>query len=166
MVRFTALISKVNTKGGWSYIVIDKKYAQQLNPKSRTSFRVKGTLDKHPVQKTSLLPMRNGNFMLPINAGIRKATGKKSGDTLKVMLELDERKIALSVDLIKCLKDDPEAMKFFKSLPGSHQQYFSKWIDSAKTAGTKTKRIVTCLTAFSKKMNYSEMMRSYKSFEV
>jgi hypothetical protein len=55
---------------------------------------------------------------------------------------------------MKCLKEDPEAMKFFKSLPDSHQKYFIKWIEGAKTASIKTKRIVTCLTAFSKKMNY------------
>jgi len=60
---------------------------------------------------------------------------------------------------MKCLKEVPEAMKFFKTLPGSHQRYFSKWIDDAKTMQTKTKRIVMALTAFSKKQGFQEMMR-------
>lgn len=166
IVKFTALISKVNNKGGWSYIIIDKKYGQKLKPKTRTSFRVKGTLDKHPIQKTSLLPMRNGNFMLPINAAIRKGTGKKAGDKLKVSIELDERKLSLSKDLLACLNDDPEAMKFFKSQSTYNQYYFSKWVDDAKTAHTKTKRLITCLKAFSQKLNYLETMELYKSIDV
>jgi uncharacterized protein YdeI (YjbR/CyaY-like superfamily) len=55
------------------------------------------------------------------------------------------------------------AMEFFSSLPKSHQNYYSKWIDSAKTLQTKTKRIVVCLTAFSKKQGFGEMMREYKN---
>lgn len=166
MVVFTALISKSPDKGGWSYIIIGKKYAEELKPGSRASFRVKGMLDQYPIQKTSLLPVKEGRFMLPINAGIRKATGKKAGDRLTVTLEVDERKISLSADLMKCLKDDPEAKKFFSSLPVSHQRYYSKWIDDAKTSSTKTKRIVICLHAFSKKLNYAEMLKQSKSFEV
>lgn len=168
MVTYSAPILQFNEKGektGWMYIVISKKQANQLKPETKISFRVKGKLDSHPIQKTALLPMGDGKFILPINAGIRKATGKKSGDTLNVSLEVDESKIALSADLLKCLKEDPEAMKFFKSLPGSHQKYFSKWVEDAKTTHTKTKRIVTCLMALSKKMNYGEMLRNYKAFE-
>jgi Domain of unknown function (DUF1905)/Bacteriocin-protection, YdeI or OmpD-Associated len=154
---------KASDKGGWSYIIIDKKYANQLKPGVRTSFRVKGALDNHRIQKTSLLPLRNGGFMLPINAMIRKATGKKSGDRLRVTLEVDERKIALSADLLECLKDDPQACDFFHSLSGSNQRYCSKWIEDAKTPATKTKRLVACLTALGKRMNYAEMMQYYKT---
>lgn len=165
MVTLTCRIEKSPDKGGWSYIIIDKKNAQKLKPDTRTSFRVKGTLDQYPIQKTSLLPVRDGRFMLPINASIRKATGKKAGDKITVSLEPDERKIVLSTDLLKCLKDDPEAKKFFKSLPGSHQKYYSKWIESAKTANTKAKRIAFCLKAFNSKMYFAEMMKEYKNFE-
>lgn len=165
MVTLICRIEKSPDKGGWSYIIIDKKNAQKLKPDTRTSFRVKGMLDQHPIQKTSLLPVRDGNFMLPINASIRKATGKKAGDKITVSLELDERKIVLSAVLLKCLKDDPEARKFFKSLPGSHQKYYSKWVEGAKTANTKAKRIAFCLKAFSGKMYFADMMKEYKNFE-
>lgn len=93
---------------------------------------------------------------------MRKSIGKKQGDKLKILLEVDDRQPALSSDLLLCLKEDPEAMAFFKSLPASHQLYFSKWIESAKTASTKTKRLVTAMIAFSKKQGYGEMMRAYR----
>jgi uncharacterized protein YdeI (YjbR/CyaY-like superfamily) len=61
------------------------------------------------------------------------------------------------------LKEDPAALQFFKSLPPSHQQYYSKWIESAKTSATKAKRIVISMEGFGKKQGYGEMMRAYKN---
>ena len=60
---------------------------------------------------------------------------------------------------MQCLKDEPESFSFFKDLPKSQQNYFSKWIDSAKTDATKAKRIARTLNALSQKMHYSQMLR-------
>jgi hypothetical protein len=166
MITFSTRILKFNDKGektGWRYIEISKRQAQQLKPDSKVSFRVKGKLDQHAIQKTALLPMGEGSFILPINGTIRKAIGKKEGDILKVELALDERPLTLSSDFIKCLKDEPGAYDFFKSLPKSHQQYFSKWIESAKTMQTKTKRITMAVIALASGQGYSEMIRANKA---
>lgn len=165
MIQFDTTIQKFEKKGeksGWTYIEISAARAKKLKPESKVAFRVKGSLDQFNFEKVAILPMGEGNFIMPLNATMRKAIGKKQGDKLKVTMEVDERKMIISPDLIACLKEDPDAMKFFKSLPGSHQLYFSKWIESAKTVQTKTRRIVTCMLAFSKKQGYSEMMRSYR----
>lgn len=166
MLQFTAIIQKFDKKGektGWTYIEISASQATKLKPASKVSFRVKGTLDRYTFERAALLPMGDGNFILPLNGEMRKAIGKKQGDKIKVTMEWDDRKMTISQDLMACLREDPEAMKFFKSLPGSHQLYFSKWIESAKTAQTKTKRIVTAIVAFNKKQGYAEMMRSYRN---
>lgn len=165
MIQFTTTIQKFDKKGektGWTYIEISALHAKKIMPGSKVSFRVKGSLDAYYFEKLALLPMGEGKFILPINGQIRKAIGKRQGDKLKVSMEVDDRRPTLSRDLMACLKEDPEAMAFFKSIPGSHQLYFSKWIESAKTAQTKTKRIVTVMVAFSKKQSYSEMMRAYR----
>jgi uncharacterized protein YdeI (YjbR/CyaY-like superfamily) len=107
--------------------------------------------------------MGEGNFILPFNASIRKATGKKAGDVVTVKVEVDESQLKISADLIRCLKDDPKAYAFFKKLPPSHQHYFSKWIEGAKTPATKTKRITMTLIAFESGQGYSEMMRANKN---
>jgi hypothetical protein len=166
MISFNTTILKFDKKGektGWTYIEISKRQAQQLKPDCKVSFRVRGTLDTHTIQKTALLPMGEGAFIMPLNGDMRRAIGKKQGDKLKVSLKADDRKLTLSHDLMICLKEDPDAMKFFKSLPKSHQQYFSKWIESTKTAHTKTKRIVMAITAFSKKQGFPEMMRENRN---
>jgi hypothetical protein len=165
MIRFTTTIHRFDKKGektGWTYIEISAQQAGKIKPGYKVGFRVKGSLDDYAFEKVALLPMGDGKFILPINGQMRKATGKKHGDKLLVQMEYDDRRPTLSRDLMACLKEDPDAMTFFKSLPGSHQLYFSKWVEGAKTAQTKTKRIVTCMTAFSKKLGYSEMMRSYR----
>jgi hypothetical protein len=166
MITFTTTIyrfTKQGEKTGWTYIEISTSQAKKLKPDTKVSFRVKGTLDSFAIQKTALLPMGGGKFIMPLNASLRKGIGKKHGEKLKVSIEVDEREIELSRDLMKCLKDDPEALKFFKTLTKGHQQYFSKWIESAKTTQTKTKRIVMALVAFNKKQGYPEMMREHKN---
>lgn len=165
MVQFTTTIlqfAKQGEKTGWSYIKIPAAIAVQLKPDNKKSFRVKGKLDDHEIKGISLLPMGEGDFILAINAAIRKSIRKNKGAKIFVQIEMDNKKPQPPRELIECLKDEPEAFAFFKKLPGSHQNYFSNWIKSAKTEITKTKRIADCVNALSKKFNYAEMMRSLK----
>jgi len=78
---------------------------------------------------------------------------------LKLCLEEDKKMPALNFELLECLVDSPKAAERFKSLPRSHQMYFSKWIESAKTIQTRTKRIVMTIDAMEKNLNYGEMLR-------
>lgn len=165
MVKFETRIQKFDKKGektGWSYISITSQQAAKLSPGTKVSFRIKGTLDKIPFEKTAILPMGDGSFILPLNATMRKTLQKKAGDKLNVVIQLDKEEVPLSEDFIKCLKDDPVAYDFFFSLPRSHQLYFSKWIESAKTDPTKAKRIAMAVIALGMRQGYSEMIRANK----
>lgn len=165
MVVFSTKILKFLDKGeksGWTYIEINKRYAEKLRPGLKATFRVKGQLDNYEIEKVAILPMGDGNFILPMNATLRKGTGKKAGDSIKVSLALDERELKLSADFIQCLKDEPAAYEFFKTLPKGHQQYFSKWIESAKTTHTKTKRITMAVIALASGQGFGEMLRANK----
>jgi len=169
MIKFNTTILKFDKQGektGWTYIEINSAQAKKLNPGVKVGYRVKGKLDGFAFEKTALLPMGEGGFIIPLNGKIRKAIGKKMGDKLRVEMELDNRQIQPSADFMACLKQEPESMKFFKTMPGSHQRYYSKWIDAAKTPSTKAKRIVMALTAFSKKQRFNEMMRANRKSEL
>ena len=166
MIEFITTILQFDKKGektGWSYIEITAAQAHKMKPNYKVSFRVKGKIDDYNLEKTAVLPMGDGSFILPINGQIRKAIKKRKGDKVHVSLEYDKRPLTLSGDLMKCLKEDPMALSFFRSLPKSHQNYFSKWIESAKTIQTKTKRIVMTVTALSKKQGFGEMVRENKN---
>ena len=162
-VQFTTTILRFGLQGektGWTYIEIPADLVQQLKPGNKKEFKVKGKLDTHPITRVSLIPMGGGPFILPLNASLRKLIGKKQGAMLKVQLEEDKTEFIFNKDFIECLDDDPPAKKFFQSLTGSHQRYFSKWIDSAKTEPTKVKRITMAVNALAKKWGYPEMLRA------
>lgn len=163
MIAFSTTLLKFDKKGektSWTFIEISASQAKKLKPDTKVSFRVRGKLDSHPIKQVAIMPMGDGAFILPVNGAMRKAIGKKSGDKVKVTLEADDSQIILSRDLMACLKDDPAALAAFKKLPGSHQKYFSRWIESAKTAATKTKRIVMTVEALARKMDFGAMLRA------
>ena len=165
MVSYVTTILKFGQQGektGWTYIMIPSGLAQQIKPGNRKSFRVKGSLDQYPVKGVALLPMGEGNFIMPLNAAMRKGIRKQKGASLQVKLEIDTEEIRPPEDLIACLADEPEARKKFDSLSKGHQNYFVKWITSAKTDETKAKRIAYTIRFLSKGHNFPEMLRALK----
>lgn len=166
MVQFVTIIKKFEQQGektGWTYIDIPADIADTLMPGNKKSFRVKGKLDKHTVKGVALLPMGGGNFIIPLNSEMRKAIGKKHGAMLSVSLVADKETVKLSEEMLACLQDEPKALAQFKKMPPSHQKYYSNWIESAKTAPTKTKRIAMTVTAMLKKQDFGTMMREAKA---
>jgi hypothetical protein len=162
MISFTTTIQRFDKQGektGWSYIEIPADIAEQIKPGTKKSYRVKGKLDNFKITGVALLPMGGGSFIIPINADLRKGIGKRHGAMIKVQLEEDKQPFQFNKDFIACLEDDPVATKHFYSLTGSHQRYFSKWIDSAKTEPTKVKRIAMAVSALAKKWDYGKMIR-------
>ena len=163
MVKFSAPILKFGSQGektGWTYIVVPVTAANKLNPGVKRSYRVKGKLDEFEIKKTALVPMGGGDFILAINAVMRKATGKRFGATLKVQLELDDAPILPPAELIECMQDEPEALLYFNSLPQGHRNYFTKWIESAKTDATRAKRIALVIKTMVRKMDFGAMLRA------
>ena len=168
MVQFTAVLKKFDEQGektGWTYFEIPAAVANKIKRGQKTSYRVKGRIDEFKIQQVAILPMGEGSFIMPVNAAMRKGIGKRQGAQVKVTLEEDKAAFKFSADFIECLKDEPKALTFFKTLPMSHQKYFSKWIDSAKTIETKSKRIAMAVKALAQKMGYAEMMRANKKLK-
>lgn len=164
MIRFTATIHQFEEKGdktGWTYIEIPADLAQELKPGNKKAFRVKGRLDKYAYAGLSLVPMGGGNFILALNAEIRKGIRKKKGAMLEVQMAEDKTfAIIMPEDLQECLADEPKAQEAFEKLAPSHRNYYIKWIDSAKTEATRTKRIVMTVEALRNNMSYGEMLRA------
>ena len=165
MVQFTTTIRRFGEQGektGWTHIIIPADIAEQLFPGNKKSFRVKGKLDDHSIEGVALMPMGGGEFIMPVNAGMRKGIHKKEGAMLSVKLEVDKKEIKPPAEFVECLKDEPEAYEHYFSLAKSHQLYFTRWINSAKTEQTKTKRIAQAVNALSKKFDFGTMLRTIK----
>ena len=165
MIRFTATIKRFEKQGektGWTYIEVPADIAQQLVPGNRKGFRVKGLLDRYRFESVSLLPMGGGNFIMTLNAAIRKGIHKKVGAMLEVKMEVDDRPILPPSDLMLCLEDEPKALANFNKLTKSHQNYFTNWINEAKTEPTRTKRIAITVNSLLNGMDFGETIRSLK----
>lgn len=163
MVTFITTIQKFVQKGektGWTYIEIPANIAAVLKPNNKQSFRVKGKLDGFSIKGIALLPMGEGNFIMALNAALQKGIKKRKDASLKVQIELDNDPLKPNTGLMECLADEPEALAFFNQLTKGHQNYFTKWIESAKTEQTITKRIAMAITAFTHKHGFSEMIRA------
>jgi len=134
--------------------------AGKLIPGNKKSFRVKGKLDNHPIQKMALIPMGEGDFIMALNAAVRKVIRKQKGASVQVELEVDTAVIKPPKDLLDCLADEPAALTHFNSLPKSHQNYFGNWVRQAKTERTRTKRLVCVVTAMTRRLNFAEMLHA------
>ena len=165
MINFTTTLKKFREQGektGWTYIEVSAEIAQQLKSNYKKSYRVKITLDGVLFEAVAMVPMGEGNFILAINATMRKEIGKQKGESVQVTMEVDEKGYVLNSDFVACLEDDNKASEYFYSLPQGHQNYFSKWIESAKTIETKTKRIANSITYLSKGLGYADMIKGTK----
>ena len=165
MTIFKTILQKFGKKGektGWTYIEIPAHIAHEIKADTKLSFRVKGFVDSFPVKLLALLPMGEGDFIIPMNAQIRKGIRKEEGAMVTLNLEEDTDELLQSEELMMCLEDEPKALEMFLKLPKSHQTYYSKWIDSAKTIETKTKRITMTVQGMLMGMAYPEMLKYYR----
>lgn len=163
MVKFVSPIKKFGQQGektGWSYLTIPQDIAEQLKPGTRTSFRVKGKLDAFAIEQVAILPMGDGSFILPLNQAIRKGIRKNANAMVTLQLAEDKKPLEISKELLDCLADEPAALANFNKLTPSHQRYYSKWVLSAKTEQTKTKRILRVVHAMIHNLSYGEMLRN------
>jgi hypothetical protein len=166
--KFNAILTRFDEQGektGWTYISISEDLANRLNPGNKKSFRVKGRLDLFTLEGVALLPMGDGSFIMPVNATMRKAIRKRKGAMVHVEITKDDKPPALSKDLLDCLEDDPEAKAFFFSLPPSHRNYYSKWVESIKSPEGKISRIADVVNAMNRKWSFSALMRYRKSLK-
>jgi hypothetical protein len=166
MVEFDAIMQQFAEQGektGWTYINIPVNLALQIKPDNKKSFRVRGMLDTLPVRGMALMPMGEGNFIMALKADVRKKLHKNAGAMLHCQLEEDvDYKVDIPPDLQECFNFEPETWDFFNSLPKSHREYFIKWINEAKTAETRAKRIVNTVNAMLRKWPFNVMLREMR----
>ncbi|MBV9989010.1 MAG: DUF1905 domain-containing protein [Chitinophagaceae bacterium] len=166
MVSFTAAIHQFERQGektGWTYVEVPADIAEQLSPGNKKSFRVKGKLDGYAIAGIALLPMGGGRFILPLNAAMRKGTGKKKGSTLKLQLAPDTKPLQIPPDFLECLEDEPKAKAFFEGLKLSQRNYYIKWLGGVKGEAAVAKRMAQAIDALARKKDFVAMIRGLKA---
>lgn len=154
---------KMGEKTGWTFLEVVSEIANQIKPDTKTSFRVKGFIGSTKISFVALLPMGNGDFILPLNAEIRKTLQVNLGEKVILSLEEDTEERSLDGDFLATLELEPHALRFFETLTKGHQRYFSNWISSAKTIETRIKRISMAIEGLNRELGYGEMIRYFKA---
>lgn len=165
MVTFTATIKKFAEQGektGWTYIEIPAVIAEQLKPGTKTSFRVKGTLDAYAINGVALLPMGGGAFIMALNATMRKGLKKPVGVTLQAALQHDPKEREVPAGFMEALADEPAALAQYQRLSKSHKGYFTIWLTTVKSDNARAKRMAQAVNALAKGQDFAQMVRSLK----
>lgn len=108
---------------------------------------VKGTINGFPF-RSSLMNM-GGGHMMAVNAEVRAGAKCKAGDTVKVVMELDEevRKVEVPAYLKKIINSDPQAKERWAKLSFTHQKEYVRKIEDAKGEETRERRIAQMMDA-------------------
>ncbi|MCG8581755.1 MAG: DUF1905 domain-containing protein, partial [Bacteroidales bacterium] len=125
LVNKNYLLQKFEGKGGWTYAEIP-----EVAPDKHSWFnwiKVHGFIDECEIKHARLMPIGNGNMMLPVKAAIRKAIGKQAGDTVRIILFPDNLPTDIPQEIIDCFElEDRRLLDAFKKETDNQQQEIIK----------------------------------------
>jgi Bacteriocin-protection, YdeI or OmpD-Associated/Domain of unknown function (DUF1905) len=103
---------------------------------------VTGQVEGLPL-KSTLSPRGGGSYRLHIHSNIWRKLRIDAGATVEIMLLLDSepRDPVLPHDLAGGLADEPRALAIFNSLTPSFRRQIVRYVEQAKRATTREKRI-------------------------
>jgi hypothetical protein len=129
-----------NDAGGWSSVRLPKRVHHALGGDA-ARIPIVGTADGHAI-RTSAMPME-GHHWFVFNRQMREATGKSAGDrvTFRIRRDLAERTVETPDDLARALAGHKALADFFESMSFSHRKEFIAFIDGAKQAETRARRV-------------------------
>jgi hypothetical protein len=133
------ILERFHGKGGWTFARIPEIKQDKTKPFGWV--KVKGTIDGYEIYKCHLMPMGKGKLFLPVKSEIRKKIRKGEGEYIHVILYPDNDPLEVPEEMLLCLKDEPAAFRFFKTLSESEQNFYIKWVYSAKREQTKIDRL-------------------------
>lgn len=136
-IEFTAKI-RVLDNGG-AHVEFPGDVEKLFGVKGRVPVRV--TFDGQPY-RGSMVRMGLPKHILLILKEIREKLGKAEGDSIRVTVELDEapRVVELAADVEAAYKK-AGVLERYRAMSYSHQRERNLWIEEAKQAETRTRRI-------------------------
>jgi hypothetical protein len=91
-----------------------------------------------------------GQYLVGVSAAVRKETGLRGGDPIRVTLTLADgpRLVELPADFVLALSKSLAAKAFFDGLSNSVQRFHVDNVNSAKTPETRERRIDKAVALF------------------
>jgi bifunctional DNA-binding transcriptional regulator/antitoxin component of YhaV-PrlF toxin-antitoxin module len=142
-VTFDTTVAATGNNAG---IVVPDELIERLGAGRRPAVIV--NVNGYEYQNT--VGVMGGRHMISVSAAVRKDTGLKAGDQVRVVLTLAEgpREVTVPDDLAAALSADPAAGAFFATLSNSLQRFHVDNVNAAKTAETRQRRIDKAISLF------------------
>jgi bifunctional DNA-binding transcriptional regulator/antitoxin component of YhaV-PrlF toxin-antitoxin module len=152
-IEFTGKI--LRAEGGGAFVEFPHDVEMLYGVKGRVPVNV--TFDGSRY-RGSMVKMGGDRHILLILKEIREKLNKDRGDKLRVTVELDEapRVVELAADVEAAYKK-AGVLEAYRSLSFSHQREHALWIEAAKQAETRARRLVKSIDDVrAKKSNNSD----------
>jgi len=119
---------------------------------------VKAIFDEQVLYRGSLVKMGYPCHILGITKEIRQQLGKSLGDTIKVEIEQDVelREVSIPDDVKALMEKDKKGKKYYESLSYTDRKEYMRWIESAKQAETRERRIGIFLDKINNQKKFSD----------
>lgn len=136
-VEFDGKLKSV--EGGGTFVEFPHDVEKLYGAKGRVPVNV--TFDGIPY-RGSMVRMGTPCHILLLLKEIRERLGKGAGDTVHVVVELDQapRVVTLAKDVEEAYKK-AKVLEKYRAMSYSHQREFNLWIEDAKQAETRQRRI-------------------------
>ena len=136
----------VAASGNNTGIVVPGEVINQLGAGNRPPVIV----NVNDYEYRNTVAVMGGKHMISVSAAVRKATGLKAGDPIRVTLTVADtpRDVNVPADLAAALATDDRAGAFFVKLSNSMQRYHIDNINAAKSDETRLRRITKAVSLF------------------
>ncbi|GLH96354.1 YdeI/OmpD-associated family protein [Phytohabitans aurantiacus] len=136
----------VAASGNNTGMVVPDEVIEQLAAGKRPAVIV----DVNGYEYRNTVAVMGGQYMIGISAAIRKATGLKGGDPIRVTLTVADtpREVNVPADFAAALAADEAVEAFFGKLSNSLQRYHIDNVNAAKSAETRQRRIEKAVALF------------------
>jgi len=138
--------TKVTATGNNTGIVVPDHLIEQLGGGHRPPVLV----DVNGYQYRYTVGVMGGKHMVGISAAVRKETGLRGGEPVRVTLTVADapREVNVPDDFAAALAADPVAAAFFDKLSNSLQRYHVDNVNGAKAPETRQRRIDKAVAMF------------------
>jgi bifunctional DNA-binding transcriptional regulator/antitoxin component of YhaV-PrlF toxin-antitoxin module len=139
--RFTATLQDSGRGGGrWLEVPFDPREAF-----GEARAPVAGTLNGTPFR--GRLSVYGGKTYLGLNKEVRDAAGIDVGDSVDVVVELDDapREVEIPNALLVAFERDAAAKAAFEKMAFTHRKEYARWIAEAKKEETRERRVAKAL---------------------
>jgi hypothetical protein len=137
--RFEATLCS-SGRGGGTYVDVPQDVSEALGQRGRVPVRasVNGV-----AFRGSLMPTGGGRHCLGVTKAQLAEAGVAQGDAVQVELAVDAepRVVEPPGDLAAALTSEPQARARFDGLSYTHRREYVRWIEEAKRAETRQRRV-------------------------